>query len=501
MAAEVKRFRPKGAQEQGFTKASKRKVPERVGGSYAYYFVLIAVTLLVSISILMVISAQSGEFVISQVKKQAAEISSQGEVVGLADINTSLAAITVKHVVSILLGIALCFIVSRINYQVFARYSIPLSLITLFLLVLVPIFGEKTLGATRWLVIAGQSIQPSEFVKPALIVLTASAFYYARPFGERAMFQRDILLWPTVISVLSIGLIVYQPDMGTTLIIVAGIIATYLVSEMPFRNIAYAFASIGALGAAAMIFIPNRRERMLDYVGSIFGFRDPPYQALQAKLAFGSGGIFGSGPGLSRQKYRYVPESQNDFILAIIGEELGLFGALLVVGSFITLAWAGFKIAISAKDPLGRAIAGGSISMLLMQAVLNIYSVIGLGPVTGKPLPFVTQGGSAMIGAFLLLGLILSVSRYGNQKPMPRASAVHVARYDRENEDNSTSRSRDRRGSKEKTSRLREISQNREKQRERRARIQARQEEEDDEDSLEWRWDSGSHLPRSGPRK
>ncbi|MCL2818745.1 MAG: FtsW/RodA/SpoVE family cell cycle protein, partial [Actinomycetia bacterium] len=187
--------------------------------------------------------------------------------------------------------------------------------------------------------------------------------------------------------------------------------------------------------------------------------------------------------GLSRQKYYYLPEAQNDFILAVIGEEMGLLGTLMVVGAFALLMWAGFTITQGARDRMGRVLAAGATTMLITQALMNLLAVVGLGPVTGKPLPFVTLGGSAMISSFVLLGIILSVARFAGE---PRSDYVeHRSLF---------------------TSFIQwwlavtdSLVRDPEKKERRKRRTQREGPVGGDEDEgdLEWRWDSRSHLPSS----
>lgn len=493
-----------------------KKRPSRVGGSFAFYGLLAAVIVLLGISLLMVVSAQSGEYVIMQVEKQAEELTSQGEVAGLSDIQASLVSVTIRHLASMALGIILCLVISRINYHVFIRLAIPFAVVTLILLLLVALFGEEIKGAQRWIFIAGQSLQPSEFAKPALIVLASYIFYKIRVEGKDDLANYQLWIVPASLAVAILVLVFQQPDLGTLLIMLIGVASVYLIMELPLRRLLTAMGGGGALLFALMMMIPNRRARLLSYITSFGAEAEVPHQTLQARIALGTGGIFGLGPGLSKQKYRYLPEAQNDFILAIIGEELGLLGIIAVLGAFMIIAWAGFKIAIMSKDITGRALAGGATVTLLVQALLNIYSVIGLGPVTGKPLPFVTQGGSAMLGAFILLGLILSVSRFGNQSP---PKIANISNYQARVDDYQLDEERDifrtsSRGSSKNVGQRREAPSNKParslKQSEktqflsrsiRSKNISARKEEADDEISLDWRGDSGSHLPRNRSRK
>jgi len=180
-------------------------------------------------------------------------------------------------------------------------------------------------------------------------------------------------------------------------------------------------AAAGGLGAAvAVLMIAIEPFRVRRVLGFLDPWSDPTgrgYQIIQALLAFGTGGVDGVGLGLSRQKFFYLPEAHTDFILAIIGEEVGLAGTLFVVVVMAVFVWAGLRISAGARDPFGRLVAGSLAGMLGVQAVLNIAAVTGLLPVTGKPLPFVSYGGSSMLVTMICLGLLLSVSQYGALAP------------------------------------------------------------------------------------
>ena len=466
------------------------KVARFVGGPFAFYGLLAAVVVLLGLGTLMVVSASSGEAIINQVSKEAAKAAEAGKVAGLTSIKASVWEVGLKHLISIILGALIAWGLSCINYRDYRKFALPAGLALLALLIAVPIFGFESNGAKRWIIIAGQSIQPSEFAKPILFLIATFAFYRIRELGNSHTFDLDIWLIPFPLLLASVGLIFAQPETGNVLILMVGIAVAYLMLDLPMRNFWGAVGCLGAGVAIISIITPYRAQRILQFVGAGEKDADALWQVKQAQLAFGSGGFTGLGPGLSRQKYFYLPEAQNDFIIAIIGEELGFLGSATVLAAFALMLFCGFKIALKAKDSLGRALASGSLAMLIFQAILNVFSVTGLGPVTGKPLPFVTLGGSSMITSFILLGIILSVARFGGQKegrvvgasnvrlrrasvkkePAQAPRAAHVPRQTRSAKKSSHPRT-----------------------------PQPQQKEEFDEDSLEWRWDSGSHL--SGPRR
>ena len=208
-------------------------------------------------------------------------------------------------------------------------------------------------------------------------------------------------------------LVLLQPDLGTTLAIVVSVALVLYLGGIRLRWIGFAALGTVVLGAFAIWQEPYRAARFVAFLDPWKDAQGKGYQTVQALLAFGTGGIDGIGLGLSRQKFFYLPEAHTDFILAIIGEEVGLLGTLAIVLAFGVFAYAGFRIALSARDTFGRMLAGGLTAMIAAQAVMNMMAVTSLMPVTGKPLPFVSFGGSSMLFTMVCVGLILSVSRYG----------------------------------------------------------------------------------------
>jgi cell division protein FtsW len=228
------------------------------------------------------------------------------------------------------------------------------------------------------------------------------------------------------------ALIMLQPDMGTTATLIVAVVFVLVLSGIPMLWVAGATAGLIALGA---VFIFAEEYRLERFVGFLDPWKDPAgkgYQTIQALYAFGTGGLQGVGLGLSRQKFFYLPEAHTDFILAIIGEEAGLIGTLAVVVGFAIFIWAGIRIAAGARDDFGHLIAGGITGMLAFQAVVNMAAVTGMMPVTGKPLPFVSYGGSSMLVTMTCLGLLLSVSRYGARVPRAVRSQPRVQESARE---------------------------------------------------------------------
>jgi len=391
-------------------KAKRERGHQRLfaGGVAPFYLAILAVAILVGISAVMVVSASSGEAILRGTDYQ------EGISTTLASFGAGL-----NNLFFIFLGALFAFAISRIDYRTFASWSFPATIILILLLVYVLIWGATILGAQRWILIGSFSLQPSELAKPILLVFLAYVLAYFSDMRERNNLYgiRAMTFLGIIASIIGacILCIIMQPDLGTTLIITCGLLIVYVMSGYSLRFLVVILPMAVALFIFRAFALGNYQAQRIQGLAQGLFQGEYSHQVQQGMYALGSGGLFGAGLGLSRQKYFYLPEAHNDFILAVIGEELGLLGTLLVVGAFLLLLWAGFAITQGARDRMGRVLAAGATTIIITQAVINIFAVIGLGPVTGKPLPFVTLGGSAMMSSFILLGIILSVARFGGE--------------------------------------------------------------------------------------
>lgn len=324
-------------------------------------------------------------------------------------------------------GFILMLFLSRLNHRNLRSLAIPAVAIALVLLVLVliPGIGVVVKGARRWIDLGPIGFQPSEFAKLAVILFSAT--YLASKAGALREF-RDIL--PPVIVAAVLGtLVLKQPDMGTTSLIMFAAMVTVFIAGARLRHL----ASLGAaMGAAAWIAISTEPYRAARLTAFLDPWKDPQgigYQVVQSMIAFGSGGLFGVGIGMSRQKFSYLPENYTDFVLAVIGEEFGLVGTIAVLGLFVAFGYFGFRIAFKAPDTYGKLLAGGLTAAIVVQAAINMAAVTSLMPVTGVPLPFISAGGSALLLNMGIVGIILSVSRaqkigvVRERRPQPQRAA------------------------------------------------------------------------------
>lgn len=288
-------------------------------------------------------------------------------------------------------------------------------------------FGIEKWGAQRWVVIAGVSVQPSELAKLGCVLMTVFylSMWQQRQIDGRQLFGRlMIVLLPILV------LIMLQPDMGTTMSIVFAVFLILWLGNVSGPLLG-AMAVSGTALAALLVWVES--YRFARYLAFLDPWKDPlgdGFQIIQSLYSFGSGGLTGVGLGLSKQKFFYLPAAHTDFIFAILGEELGLIGALAIVLAFVVFAYAGIRIALDATNVYGRLLAGGLTAMIVTQAVMNMAAVTGLMPITGIPLPLVSYGGSSMIFTLACVGLVLGVARRSNGARM-RARARSATTRDR----------------------------------------------------------------------
>jgi cell division protein FtsW len=314
---------------------------------------------------------------------------------------------------------------ATVNGVRFARAITPVAVaVTIFLLfcVLVPGVGQTVNGSQRWLGAGLLTFQPSELAKVALILYGAHLLA-SEPKRIRSLSGLMPIL---VVAGLTLVLIGMQPDLGTAMTITFGLTCLLLASGVSPRTLA-PIAAVAAVAVVALIASnPYQQDRLTGFLNPGGDPGGAGYQSLQAEIAFGSGGVMGAGLGESVQKAFYLPESHTDMISAVYGEETGFAGVLVLVGLFGMFGYAGFRAAHKARDRYSKLLAAGLTSLILGQATINLFAVLGLAPLTGVPLPFVSYGGTSLVVTLTAAGLILNVARRpaaAASKPARRTSA------------------------------------------------------------------------------
>lgn len=309
-------------------------------------------------------------------------------------------------------GAAAALILARIDYHVWSGPVLTIIwavTVVLLLAIFLSSSGEDAYGAVRWLALGGFSLQPSEFAK-VTVVLTAANL--AQRYFDDASITFDSFVKLMGVGVgIPLVLILAQPDKGTTMILAATLLVMGYLAGLP-RNLIIFLAIVGVAGFLVLSLRDDySRARIITMFDPWRDYYGDGYQLIQGFYAFGSGGLLGVGLGFSRQKYSYLPMAHNDFIFAVIGEELGLVGTIGVLAVFALLGWAGARIAKNAPDLAGRLVASGCTGLIIIQLLVNVCGVLGMIPLTGKPVPFISYGGSTIISCLMLVGLTVSVSR------------------------------------------------------------------------------------------
>jgi cell division protein FtsW len=358
----------------------------------SYYLVIGTAALLLALGLVMVLSASS-----------VSSFTSSGSSFTIAE----------RQGMWMAIGLPALWIGSRLPVKAYRMLGYPLLLasIALLLLVLVPGVGQNVSGATRWIALpGGLQIQPSEPAKLALVLWGADLLTRK----EKRLNETKHLLIPLLPVALLLSLLVMlEPDMGTTIVLVTVMLALLFTAGARLGVFARIGVLLGVAFAGLAVTEPYRLQRLT-------GFRNPcaehnalsiGYQACQGLYALSSGGWFGLGLGASREKFGYLPNQYTDYIFAIIGEELGLLGTLLVLGLFSLLGYAGIRIAQRCPDMFSQLAAAGVTAWLLGQALVNMGAVVGLVPITGIPLPLVSFGGSALVPTMFAVGMLISFAR------------------------------------------------------------------------------------------
>jgi len=325
-----------------------------------------------------------------------------------------------KHATKVFISFLTIFVFMHIDYKVFKKYSKPVLIAAVFLLLVTLAFGGEVKGAARWLRLGGFGLQPSEFAKYALL------FHLCTMMATKGEAVRDLkrgflpmLVWMVTVTVL----VLLQPNFSTAAMTIGISFVMLFVGRAKFRHIA---GSVGALIPLLVVFAVGAEYRLRRILAFLADSDEANYQVWQGIIGFGNGGIFGLGPGASRQREGFLPQSFDDFVYSIIGEEYGLIGTVLVVSLFLIIMLRGMKIARYARDEFGMFLAIGITSTITLYGLVNASVALGVLPTTGLPMPFVSYGGSSMFFSSIAIGVLLNISSQTDMHPRlaPTADGV-----------------------------------------------------------------------------
>ena len=383
--ASEQRWRP--SDSDGFLASTKGALDRPLT---SYHLVLGVTGLLLSLGLLMVLSASS---------------------VYSLQVYDSSYAIFLRQAVWVVLGLPVAWVASRLPLRLvrFLAWPALIGAAALVALTYVPSIGVQVNGNRNWLSIGGPfQLQPSEFVKLALVLWCADV--YARK-GRLLQQWRHLLIPMMPVCVVVVALVVGQGDLGTALVLFAIVLGLLWVIGAPVKLFVGSALAVAVVAFGLATTNPERVARLTSFLNPISDYSGNGWQASHGFFALATGGLWGRGIGASNQKWGGLPEAHTDYIFAIIGEEFGLFGTLVVLALFVTLAYTGIRIASRTTDSFVRYASCGIVVWLLAQAVINIGMVLGLLPVIGIPLPLISYGGSALMPTLVALGLLLSFAR------------------------------------------------------------------------------------------
>ncbi len=371
--------------------AARRRAERAKSNSRTVTFLLVAVAVLIVIGLTATISASS--------------------TVGITRRGGDQYFFLKRQLLGVGIGVIALVLTSRVPYRIYRKLSMPAFAATLALLVVVLMLGAEEGGGRRWLLVGPFSIQPSEIAKLTVILALATILERKQKLlGDLGHFLGPLAL----ILVPTTFLVMKQPDLGTSIILGVGTMAVVLVSSAPFRYVAGATGLGGVVAAGLAISDQYRLDRITGFMDPWADAGDTGYQLIQSYYALGTGGLTGVGLGASRARWSYLPNAHTDFIFSIIGEESGFIGGILVIGLFAIVAATGWIVASRAPDQFGRMIATGITAWISVQALVNIGGVLGVLPITGITLPFVSYGSSAVIVTMAALGILVNVAHEGS---------------------------------------------------------------------------------------
>jgi cell division protein FtsW len=354
----------------------------------SYYLLLGASALLLTIGLIMVLSASS--------------------VYSFENHDGDSYAVVKRQLLWVLIGIPCAWIASRLPYRAIRQVSWLGIIVAVVMLALTIELGTTVNGNTNWLALGPVRIQPSEIAKLAIVLWAAHV--YAQK--DRRLGRLHQVMMPVVPVILGITLLVIVgDDLGTALVLFAILLAMLWVVGAPTRLFTVALTVIGVVAIWIASTSAERRERLTNFVDPFKDYHDAGWQPAHGLYALSTGGWFGQGIGASQQKWGDLPEAHTDYIFAVLGEELGLVGTLLVIVLFLTIAYAAIKVALATRDPFVRYMSFGIVVWLIGQMIINVGMVLALLPVIGIPLPLISYGGSALLPSLVALGLLIGFAR------------------------------------------------------------------------------------------
>jgi len=304
----------------------------------------------------------------------------------------------------------MALVLSRIPLELFARFAFPAYGAVLVSLVLVELIGGVAGGSQRWINLGFMQLQPSEFMKP-IIVLAVARFYAMLPVGE---IRRWNAIWPALVLIgVPWALVLVQPDLGTATMILAGGITVMFLAGLPLRLFIGSGLTVAAIIPIAFSFLQDyQKKRVLIFMDPESDPLGAGYHISQSKIAIGSGGIWGKGFLQGTQSHlQYLPEGHTDFVFATMAEEWGMAGGVFLIGAFMLLFRWGIRVSLRTPDKFARLVAAGLTTTIFFYMAINLMMVMGLAPVVGIPLPFMSYGGSSMLTVMLCVGIIMSIDR------------------------------------------------------------------------------------------
>jgi len=371
-------------QDQGYLRTKDRR---RSASSKRSVFLLVVVAMLLTIGLGAMLSASS----VVSIKANSGQFQ-----------------LFTRQVMWVGLGLAALVIAAYVPYRFWEKVALPVYLITIVGLLVTMMIGDTRGGATRWIVVGPITIQVAEFAKFATLSLLAAAI--TKKDALLSDIRHVVMPVFAILGTVTV-LLLAQPDFGNILLIVVPAFIMLAASKVPLRFV-FGLGGLGALVMTSLAMSADyRKARLLGFLNPFENAQGSGLQAVQSMVALGSGGLFGVGLGQSRARWSWLPNAHTDFIFAIIGEETGFAGAFIVIMLFALLAAVGVSIAYRAPEGYGRLLAIGIVAWLSVQALVNIGGVVAVLPITGVPLPFISNGGNAMLANLFAIGVLLSISR------------------------------------------------------------------------------------------